>query len=281
MGSDPADLLPVLRALRRYTHAALGSRVLADRVVEVALNDLLTDESRRPSKRSPGRLRLYRAVQDRLSSLLDCPPPHPGRLVEALPEEAESQAHALVRLWLRRRLRRLTAPQRHALLLCHLEGFTPLQIARILRVDPGAARTLLAQAWAITVPPCPAEILIIEDEMLTALDMSMTMRDLGHTVLGIASSAREAEMLLKDGRPDLILSELRLATGAGQAMLRQLGAADAAPIVFVTASEEPIPLPGQRAPAFVVRKPFCARHLAMAVCDALAAGRERRLTLSA
>ncbi|MFC7609305.1 hypothetical protein [Teichococcus aestuarii] len=28
----------------------------------------------------------------------------------------------------------------------------------------------------------------------------------------------------------------------------------------MTASEEPIPLPGQRAPAFVVRKPFCARH---------------------
>lgn len=277
MGTDPAGLLPILRALRRYANAVTASRVLADRVVEVALSDLLAHGPGRP----PGRLRLYRAVQDRLSTLVDCAPVPPGRLADSLPAGAEGQAHALVRLWLRRRMRRLTAPQRHALLLCHLEGFTPLQIARILRVDAGTARRLLTEAWAITVPPCPAEILIIEDEMLTALDMSMTMRDLGHTVLGIASSAREAEILLRDGRPDLILSELRLATGSGQAVLRQLGAADAAPIVLVTASEEPVRLAGQRGPAFVVRKPFCARHLAMAVCDALAAGRERRLTLSA
>lgn len=280
MSSDQAGLLSVLRALRRYASAATASRGLADRVVEAALTDLLSAQA---ARRPPGRLRLYRAVQDRLSGLADRSlteqePFHPDGLPEPAPQEPET--HSLVRLWLRRRLRRLSGPQRHALLLCHLEGFTPLQIARILRVDVRTARALLAEAWAITAPPGTAEVLIIEDEMLTALDLSMVMRDLGHRVLGIAASAREAEILLEDGRPDLILSDLRLAAGSGPAVLRRLGAADAAPVVFVTASEGPILLPGQQGPAFVVRKPFCTRHLALTVCDALAAGRERRLALS-
>lgn len=278
MSSDPATLLPILRSLRRYAAAATASRVLGDRVVEAALRDLLGKPS---SRRLPGRLRLYRAVQDRLSTLPEGLPSAFGDMPGPWPQEPHAQAHALVRLWLRRRLRRLTGPQRHALLLCHLEGFTPLRIAQILRTGPDAVRGLLAEAWAITAPPGPADILIIEDEMLTALDMSMMMHDLGHRVLGIAASAREAEMLLEEGRPDLILSDLRLAAGSSPAVLRHLGGADAAPVVFVTACEEPVLPAGRPGPAFVVRKPFCARHLAMTVCDALAAGRERRLTPSA
>lgn len=53
-------------------------------------------------------------------------------------------------------------------------------------------------------------VLIVEDEVLIALDLEMRMEQLGHEVVGTAVSEGEAIELARDAVPDLVLMDLRL-----------------------------------------------------------------------
>jgi two-component system, response regulator PdtaR len=56
----------------------------------------------------------------------------------------------------------------------------------------------------------PLRVLIVEDEMLTALDFSIVIEDAGAQVLGTAASAEAAEALARDLQPDAVLMDVRL-----------------------------------------------------------------------
>jgi DNA-binding NarL/FixJ family response regulator len=56
----------------------------------------------------------------------------------------------------------------------------------------------------------PTQILIVEDERLVALDFARQLRQLGYTIVGLATSGTEAIMQALTHHPDLVLIDLGL-----------------------------------------------------------------------
>jgi two-component system, response regulator PdtaR len=81
-----------------------------------------------------------------------------------------------------------------------------------------------------------AKILIVEDEMLVAFSLRMTLQELGHQPVGIAPDLDTA-MSLASAQPDLALVDLNLRDGLtgpqiGERLCRQHDVA----VLFVTAN---------------------------------------------
>ncbi len=57
-------------------------------------------------------------------------------------------------------------------------------------------------------------ILIVEDDALIALDLAMTVEELGHEVVGEAAEAKEAVGAAGRLRPDLVLMDVKLLRGS-------------------------------------------------------------------
>jgi len=278
---SPEDATRLLKELRLYALAVTPSAAFADQMIEAALRDLV--EEKGGSGISPGRLRLFQAFQDRLRTTQPAEwQPPPADLAALLwrqahiPRGQDVSSGAAAQAWLRWRLGRLSPAGRETLLLHHLCGFGVADVARILRQEHAAVAMCLARNWEDLELPRRAGVLIIEDELVVALDLSMLMRDLGHHVVGIAGNAMEAEALLQQGAPDLILADLQLGSAIleGERIIARMGR-EAVPVIYVTARPDRISRPSGGRPVFVVRKPFSIPQLSMAVYDALVAARER------
>ncbi|EAU41687.1 hypothetical protein FP2506_14679 [Fulvimarina pelagi HTCC2506] len=62
--------------------------------------------------------------------------------------------------------------------------------------------------------PRPLEILIVEDEVLIAMDVEQSVEDAGHCVMGIETTASAAVKAVELRRPDVVLMDLKLADGS-------------------------------------------------------------------
>jgi DNA-binding NtrC family response regulator len=95
-----------------------------------------------------------------------------------------------------------------------------------------------ASRLAALVPPSrrpPAPILIVEDKDSLRAMLRHALEDQGHSVLEAADQA-EALKQVRDGRPDLILSDLRLLSGDGVGVLRGAKEIDPGlPVIVMTA----------------------------------------------
>jgi CheY-like chemotaxis protein len=80
-----------------------------------------------------------------------------------------------------------------------------------MRLEPGPAAALLAEAKADLRSQRATRILIIEDEPIIALDIMTTVERAGHTVTGIAATRAEAVELARRDPPELILADIQLA----------------------------------------------------------------------
>lgn len=101
------------------------------------------------------------------------------------------------------------------------------------------------------------KVLIVEDEMLLAMDMEAMIEDSGHQVLGEAASLEEVELLPETLNPQLAFVDLHLANGSNGldvCKVIQRKWPDAL-IVFVTANVAKIPEDFQGAHG-VIAKPF-------------------------
>ena len=58
-------------------------------------------------------------------------------------------------------------------------------------------------------------VLVIEDEYLTALDLTETLEELGFSVCGVARTEEEAVEAAAAQHPDLITADVRLLHGDG------------------------------------------------------------------
>ena len=95
---------------------------------------------------------------------------------------------------------------------------------------------------AADIPPAPPvmRVLIVEDDLLIALDAEMTLLSAGHDVVGTATAEDEAVDDALRERPDVILMDLRLADGgcgrrAAERILAELDVA----IVFASGNLSP------------------------------------------
>lgn len=110
--------------------------------------------------------------------------------------------------------------------------------------------------------------LIIEDEMLIALEVESLLHDFGFISCDIADNPTDALRLALAHRPDLMTADLRIVGGTGieavDAITAQLGPI---PHVYVTGNADML---HGRSSAPVVDKPLTRRALALA-CERAAA----------
>jgi two-component system, response regulator PdtaR len=82
-------------------------------------------------------------------------------------------------------------------------------------------------------------VLVVEDEPLIALDIAMTLEELGYEVSGFAHNASEAVALIATLTPDLITLDVNLGRGSeGLTIATQLRTEGRLPILFVTGQAE-------------------------------------------
>lgn len=81
-----------------------------------------------------------------------------------------------------------------------------------------------------------ARILIVEDELLVASDLEARLKQMGHQVLGIATTGEEAIALAEQHRPDVVLMDIQLAgLMNGQQAANIIQTAMPVPVIFLTA----------------------------------------------
>jgi CheY-like chemotaxis protein len=169
-----------------------------------------------------------------------------------------------------RRLETLTPLPRQALLLSAIESFSAADIGHILEVSEEDARGLVARAGSEIAEQIAAKVLIIEDEPLIALDLENIVGDIGHGVIGIATTRQEAADLARKSNPGIILADIQLADGSsGIDAVNDILTDIDVPVVFITAYPERL-LTGERPePAFLITKPFKHEMVKAVVSQAL------------
>ncbi|AQS42205.1 MAG: Two component system response regulator [Candidatus Tokpelaia hoelldobleri] len=235
-------IAPHLALLRRFARAVTGSQTSGDAYVAAMLEALIADIEIFPQT-SSDRISVYQLF----CKLFDQTTP---QIPEPLPSlGAETQAGA--------RLSCLTPRARQAFLLVAVEGFEEREAAEVLDTSSKNFKKLLAEAARDISEQVATRILIIEDEPLIAMDIEQMVQGLGHQVVGIARTHKEAVALFKDKEPGMVLADIQLADGSSgidavNDILRELSL----PVIFITAFPERL-LTGERPePTFLVTKPF-------------------------
>ena len=116
------------------------------------------------------------------------------------------------------------------------------------------------------------DILVVEDERVVALDISQTLTDLGFSVLGVAGTGEEALVAAENGKPDLVIMDIRLGGELdGIQVAGQLHDRWGIPVIYLTAHSDADVV--QRAkmtePLGFIVKPFDERALYTSVETAL------------
>jgi len=242
--------------LRRFARAVTGSQKSGDAYVVSTLEAILADPSIF-SEVLPPRVALYRTFLTILGSIKW----NNERPRDALVPGLEA-AH--------RNLEVLTPRARQAFLLVSVEEFSPQDAALVMDVDGAELQRLVDQAGREIARQIATDVVIIEDEPLIALDLERLVTGLGHRVVKIARTERQAVEAVKRARPGLILADIQLADGSsGLNAVNELLKTFEVPVIFITAFPERF-LTGERPePAFLIPKPFQPTSVSAVVSQAL------------
>ena len=248
------SIAPHLPSLRRFARALSGSQESGDAYVVALLEALAEDPSMFPLDIDP-KIALYRLFL-KIWNSVDA---------NAFPALRLEQTEAM------RSLQSLTPEPRQAFLLLSVEGFDAWAIAQILDTSEADAVALVAAAdQEIASQIQPADILIIEDEPITASHLEDLVLGAGHRVTGIARTHHDALKLAHKRRPTLILSDIQLADGSsGVEAGNEILAGLEVPVIFVTGHPEMLLTGAKPEPAFLIAKPFSAETVKAVIGQAL------------
>jgi CheY-like chemotaxis protein/DNA-directed RNA polymerase specialized sigma24 family protein len=251
------DLAPHLPFLRRYARALTGSQAHGDNFVRATLEAIVAAPGDFPRDVDP-RLGLYRTFHAIWSSANIEEDPGAG----ATSDNPEGIAQA--------RLARITPLSRQALLLTAMEGFTPEDSGYLIGATPDEVERLVSEALSEIERQTRAEVLIIEDEPIIAMDIETIVRDLGHSVTGVAVTRDEAVAQAMARRPGLVLADIQLADdSSGIDAVKDILSEFQVPVIFITAFPERL-LTGERPePTFLITKPFQRSTVKAAIAQAL------------
>jgi len=119
-------------------------------------------------------------------------------------------------------------------------------------------------------------VLIIEDEVLFALELSCILGAAGATSFDVAETADEAVYAASVRPPDIITSDVKLRSGSGvQAVAAIHAALGPVPVIFITASPDECS-PSSK-PARVLAKPLHDSTIARAFRDLASEANAARL----
>ncbi|HEY8161085.1 MAG: response regulator [Methylocystis sp.] len=247
------EIAPHLPYLRRFARALCGSQKSGDAYVVATLEALVADVDAFPPNLS-AKVGLYHLFMRSWTSI--------ALNVDERLEDEISPAERNVSL--------LTPRSRQAFLLRTVEGFSIEDVADIMSVTPQEVEALIAQAGREIAERVATDVLIIEDEALIAQDIEFIARDLGHHVIGIARTHKEAIELAKGRHPGLILADIQLADGSsGLNAVNELLKTFDCPVIFITAFPERL-LTGERPePAFLISKPYKVDTVKATISQAL------------
>ncbi len=251
------QIVAVLPYLRRYARALTGSQDRGDQYVRVCLEAVLKEPERIKSHEDV-RLQLFTLFHD-VWAMVDSIAPQPER---SHPDGETAQVEQSV----------VTLPplERQVLLLVFLERFPIADVARILDLGEHEVLVLLDRAKADIRCQSAVDVLIIEDDPVIAMNLSLIVEDMGHSVVGTAARHDEAVKLALEYRPGLVLADVRLADGDdGIETVQDILEGMEARVIFITGHPERL-LTGQTVePAFVLTKPFEPDVLRAAIGQAL------------
>jgi DNA-directed RNA polymerase specialized sigma24 family protein len=247
---------PHLPYLRRFARTVTGSQKSGDAYVVSTLEAILADASIFPDS-LPSRVALYRTFLKLLNSITwnghsQAEPSHPG--LEAA----------------KRNLDTLGAPARQAFLLVAVEEFTPQDAALVMDVSPAKLEQLINDAGREIARQIATDVVIIEDEPLIALDLERLVTDLGHRVVKIARTEKQAVEAVKRARPGLILADIQLADGSsGLDAVNEILRSFSVPVIFVTAYPQRLLTGTRPEPTFLITKPFHPDNVRAIISQAL------------
>ena len=249
-----ADVLPFLR---RHARALTGSQQVGDSYAAATLEALLADpEGLKGQTRTD--LAVFRAFYNIWQS-------SGAQLEEADEGAGGARAQAM------RHLARLTPQTRETLLLHTVEGFTLQDVGAIMGVSEAEAGQLVEVARKEMHEAVRGRIMVIEDESIIAMDLEAIVQDMGHEVVGVATTREQAVEIGMDMAPDLVLADIQLADDSSgiDAVNELLDRFPDMPVIFITAFPERL-LTGERPePSFLIAKPFTPPQVISAVSQAM------------
>ena len=250
------DLAPHLPFLRRYARALTGTQGHGDAFVKATLEAIVAAPNEFPRDVDP-RLGLYRTFHAIWSSAN----------IEDDPEGLDSDNPADIA---KARLARITPLSRQALLLTSLEGFSREDTGYLIDASGGDVDSLVAEAMAEIERQTHADVLIIEDEPIIAMDIESIVRDLGHNVTGVAVTRDEAIGQARKSPPGLVLADIQLADdSSGIDAVKDILSEFSVPVIFITAFPERLLTGTRPEPTFLITKPFQRSTVKAAISQAL------------
>lgn len=249
------DIKPVLPYLRRFSCALNGSQEAGDAYLTATLEHLL-DNLSAFNREMPTRVALYQLYLDVWSST------HLGE-TDIHPSDAAAFEHNLAAL---------SPRARQAFLLRTVEGFSVPETAVIMGLDTDRVTRLLERGARDIAQELATKILIIEDEPIIAMDLETIVEDLGHHVVGVARGRRQAVAFAAQRKPELIISDIRLADGSsGIDVVNDIVTGGSKPVIFITAypAQYLSTIVNRPEPAFILSKPFNPDSVRAAVSRAL------------
>ena len=113
-----------------------------------------------------------------------------------------------------------------------------------------------------------ARILVVEDEVIVAMDIATTLRNIGHEVTDTVPSGGQAIASAKENRPDVILMDIGLKGEMdGIQTAEQIRSQYSIPVIFLTAyaDEKTLERAKITAPCGYLTKPFEETDLRIAI----------------
>ena len=262
IGAEVAAHLPFLR---RYARALTGSQSTGDAFVRAALEAALADEELAETLRG-GRVPLYRLFNTLWASA------H----IEVVGDDTGQGLHESAA---QGQLRKITPVNRQALLLTTVEDFSPAETAEIMGIAEADVNSLVQEAVDEIERESSTSVMIIEDEPLISMQLEDLVRSLGHEIAGTAATRTQAQELVADRTPGLVLADIQLADGSsGLDAVDDILAIDSVPVIFITAYPERLLTGDRPEPTYLITKPFQEDTVRAAISQALFFGSSRPLS---
>ena len=113
-------------------------------------------------------------------------------------------------------------------------------------------------------------VMIVEDEPLIAMQLEALTMELGHCVVGAATTMKQAVTIASANPPDLILSDVQLADGScGIEAVSRIRGERNTPVIFITAYPERLLTGEGPEPIFLISKPFDSEAVKATIGQAL------------
>jgi CheY-like chemotaxis protein len=145
-----------------------------------------------------------------------------------------------------------------------------------VEVEPDEIEKLVQEAVAEIDRETSTSVLIIEDEPLISMQLEDLVKSLGHEICGTAATRTQAQEVVAEKTPGLVLADIQLADGSsGLDAVDDILAIDTVPVIFITAYPERLLTGDRPEPTYLVTKPFQEQTVRAAISQALFFGSSR------